>query len=219
MNENIIVKLEKEGTVTTTFRKLDPDKKARLYRTALNAFSLSVFDRVSFDSIAEGAEVSKGSLFQYFGNKENLLRFVSEIYLDDYSRYWQEYVSNEHAVRARDRLTDFFSAQYDFWQESRREFAFYLKMLYENDRVLTSAFADRIRQIQTTYLAGIIMRGSETGEIRRDIESSRMAPVLLAVMEGIYYQLTPEQFNPKKKNQIEELINSALSSLIDGIRG
>ena len=81
MDENIIVRLEREGVVTQTFRKLNPDKKNKLYKTAIHAFSTNVFDRVSFDSIAEGADVSKGSIFQYFINLYTIIMFCKSYFL------------------------------------------------------------------------------------------------------------------------------------------
>ncbi len=55
MDENIIVRLEKEKVVTATFRKLSPAKKDKIYKSALKAFGEDIFDRVVLDDIAKTA--------------------------------------------------------------------------------------------------------------------------------------------------------------------
>ena len=104
MDENLIVELEKDGVVTATFRKLAPIKKDAVYRSALNAFASASAERAALDDIARKAKVSKGSLFQYFTHKNNLLAFVTELFFDEYQQFWESYLAREQAVRVHDRL-------------------------------------------------------------------------------------------------------------------
>ena len=184
MNENLIIELERYGVVTDTFRKLSPDKKKVLYQTALGAFSENVFDRVSLDYIAETAAVSKGSLFQYFGNKENLLRFACEIFVDNYRQFWDSQGRRGEGVHTREQMRSFFLTLLDYRAERKVEYDFYVRMLYENSRTLTGEFIKRINDILLGRLGGIIHRGARTAEIRQDIPPERITFVITALIEA-----------------------------------
>ncbi len=216
MDENIIVRLESEGIVTSTFRKLSPAKKQKLYQAALSCFAGDVFDRVSFDMIADAAGIAKASLFQYFLNKENLLRFVCEIFIDDYQQFLREYFKREYAVKAGERIRSFFMALFDFWQEKKIEFEFYMKMLFENSRSVTGDFVDRVSHLQGQYISDIIARGAQTGEIRRDVALDRISFVLSLVFDGLYRHM-PAEVQSRDKKYRETLVDGVVALLFDGI--
>jgi len=216
MDENIIVRLESEGIVTSTFRKLSPAKKQKLYQAALSCFAGDVFDRVSFDMIAEAAGLAKASFFQYFLNKENLLGFVCEIFIDDYRQFPEDYFRRELAVKARERIRSFFMALFDFWQEKKVEFEFYMKMLFENRRSVTDDFIDRISHLQSQYISDIIARGAQTGEIRRDVDPGRISFVLSLVFDGLYRHL-PASVQGRNKRYRGTLVDGVVALLFDGI--
>ncbi len=216
MDENIIVRLESEGVVTSTFRKLSPAKKQKLYQAALGCFAGDVFDRVSFETIAEAAGVATASLFQYFLNKENLLRFVCEIFADEYRRFLQEYFAREYAVKAKERIRSFFLAQFDFRQDKKVEFEFYMKMLFENSRLVTGDFVERMSHLQSQYISDIIARGAQTGEIRRDVDPDRISFVLSLVFDGLYRYL-PAEAQAGKKIYKTTSVDDIVALLFDGI--
>lgn len=54
------------------FTGLPPEKRERIINAALKEFASGGYDKASTNAICRGAEISKGSLFLYFGNKKNL---------------------------------------------------------------------------------------------------------------------------------------------------
>jgi len=58
------------------FYKLDREKQKRIINSSLYVFSINDFKHASTDDIAAKAKISKGSLFQYFKNKQSLYIFV-----------------------------------------------------------------------------------------------------------------------------------------------
>lgn len=215
MNENLIVSLEESGIVTATFRRLSPVKKEKLYKTALQAFSSDIFDRVSLDNLADTAEVSKGSLFQYFGNKENLLYFVCEIFIDEYRRFWDRYFSGERAVRAHDRVKSFLMEQVSYFSERKNESKYYLVITYETGEELSRKFTGDIRRIHYDYLMRIISRGQETGEIRADFNGKYITELVQFVVDGILHKIISRE---KSHEDYEAYIARAMGALFDGIR-
>lgn len=72
----------------------------RIWRTAIGLFVERGFDKVSVAEIAEAADVSKMTVFNYFGNKEDLVFKPMEEHTDDLARAVRERPSGESAVSA-----------------------------------------------------------------------------------------------------------------------
>jgi AcrR family transcriptional regulator len=72
----------------------------RIYRTAVELFVERGFDNVSVQEIADAAEVSKMTVFNYFGTKEDLIFSPMEEHFSDAARAVRERQPGESAVAA-----------------------------------------------------------------------------------------------------------------------
>ncbi|MFH0180507.1 TetR/AcrR family transcriptional regulator [Streptomyces cacaoi] len=72
----------------------------RIYRTAVELFLEKSFDAVSVQEIADAAEVSKMTVFNYFGTKEDLVFLPMEEHFFDAARAVRERAPGESAVEA-----------------------------------------------------------------------------------------------------------------------
>jgi AcrR family transcriptional regulator len=72
----------------------------RIYRTAIALFVERGFDNVSVQEVAEAAEVSKMTVFNYFGTKEDLVFRPMEEHFGDVARAVRERKPGESAVDA-----------------------------------------------------------------------------------------------------------------------
>ena len=61
---------------TSVFLELPEDKKERIISAALDEFAANRFDNASTNTIVKNAGISKGSLFKYFENKEDLYFYL-----------------------------------------------------------------------------------------------------------------------------------------------
>jgi len=218
MDENLIARLEREGVATATFRRLNPARREKIYLAALESFSVEVFDRVTLDSIAEKAGISKGSLIQYFLTKENLLKFAIRLFIDDYRQYWNAYFSREIAIRTRERINAFFQASIDLWEKNKMLLNFYLKMRYENDSSLTSEFRKEVSMIQSECLNKIIARGVETGELRRDIDPDVISQFFIGLIRNMELAVPAALQSARGKSVLINQLEKSLAALFDGLK-
>lgn len=79
-------------------KKLQTGK--RIYRTAVELFVERGFDNVSMQEIAEASEVSKMTVFNYFGSKEDLVFLPMAEHFSDAARAVREREPGESAVGA-----------------------------------------------------------------------------------------------------------------------
>lgn len=61
-----------------TFENLNGEKKSRIVKAAVEEFAIRGYEKASIDSIVAKAGISKGSIFQYFGSKQNLYMYLCD---------------------------------------------------------------------------------------------------------------------------------------------
>ena len=68
------------------FMSLEPEKRDRIINTALEEFAQKGYKNGSTNEIVKKADISKGLLFHYFGNKKSLFLFLYEYSWDILSK-------------------------------------------------------------------------------------------------------------------------------------
>ena len=61
---------------TSTFFNLPPPKREKLLQAAIAEFARRPYGEVSINRIIQGAEIPRGSFYQYFADKTDLFRYV-----------------------------------------------------------------------------------------------------------------------------------------------
>ena len=59
-----------------TFLKLPEEKKNKIIKAAKKEFERVPFEQTSIKNIVEDAEIARGSFYQYFESKEDLLKYI-----------------------------------------------------------------------------------------------------------------------------------------------
>lgn len=117
--------------VSNTFLNLKEEKQDRIIQAALDEFTANSFGEASITSIVKKAEISRGSFYQYFGNKENLYQYlVNRLYMEHRQDLYETIQS--HSGNLYDSLIDFYDRYIDEVMASKH-FAFYKNtFLYVN---------------------------------------------------------------------------------------
>ncbi len=213
IDENVVVELVNRSIVTDRFRRLEPEKKDRIYQTTIKIFGEYGYDGMAIDQLCREAGISKGSFFQYFPSKVHLLEFAILIF-DDYLEKWiAETKQNEKAVFARDRLLYLFQTlviNSKLYEPEQRFYLFVTNAL--NHAGVTLEGIDITRHI-TQYVSEIIERGETTGEIRGDYDVELTTHIVTLIIGA----LLEKQYQKKKLTRFE-LEGYLISFLFDGIK-
>jgi len=106
------------------FKNVEAEKRERIINSALEEFSKNGFEKASTNEIVKNANISKGSLFHYFGNKQQLfdklIEFVVELINDSISNTinWEEsdfFLRVKEVVLIKASMTNRYPYIYDFF--------------------------------------------------------------------------------------------------------
>lgn len=175
-----------------TFHNLPERKRRRLIEAALEEFATQPYASASLDRIAASAEVSKGSLYQYFEDKADL---------------YQHLVLSELAAR-RTAAIDPAAARGTFFERIEAMFLAGLSTfradpraaslgarIYENSsEPITRAISEQARARGAAFFRQQLAAAVERGEVRGDIDldiAARMVATLAGpgIIDALAYKL------------------------------
>lgn len=165
------------------FQNLENDKKRRILDTAVEEFASEGFRGASINRMVQRLGIAKGSIFQYFGNKEGLFHLVFQHAVELVRRSLRR-------VRAE-------SAQVDFFEKIRRSlhagvrfidrhpsvYQIYLKMVFQEDFPLRAEFLNQVHLFSAEYLKPFVESGIAAGELRKDMNVDVAVFFLDAIMD------------------------------------
>ncbi len=213
IDENLTAELARRGIVTETFRRLAPDKKDLIYRTAVELFGKFGYDGLSVEQLCREAAISKGSFFQYFPSKSHLLEYVVLIFDEFLTRWMAELRQAETAVLACERLHYLYHAlvvNSKLYPAQERFFLFVTRGL---EHAAVELEGIDLERHFNEYIAEIIERGEQTGEIRGDFDVELTAHLTSLIIEGLLRRRYSGRRLPRR-----ETGDYLISFLFDGIK-
>jgi AcrR family transcriptional regulator len=212
VNENLIVELVKNKVISDTFRRLNADKKNRLYQIAVKLFGEYGYDGLSVDQYCEEASISKGSFFQYFPSKSHLLEFAILIFDDYLEQLFGEIRKAEPGPMVRQKISHLYDALVINSRIYSNEEKFYLFATRAIDHSAVSLQGIDLERHLVVYVEEIVRRGEETGEIRGDfnidLTSNLVSLIIGALVNNTY---------GRKKETLRETESYLITFLFDGI--
>jgi AcrR family transcriptional regulator len=188
--------------------------QGRILEAAGRCFAASGYSKTTVEEIAAGAGVSKALVYHHFDGKEDVLQAVLERTLDEW-----------HEVSGIDQLPDGGSvlAGIERVHRSTVEYAQQqplLRALFKLDMLVligsdNRAVRDSMERVRES-LQQAIERGVETGEIRSDLDPSRINDVVRI----LHMALVDLILNPEWIDGVDgPLVETSLEVLFRGIAG
>lgn len=192
------------------------ETKLRIFLAAAQLFHDKGFDATTVDEIAERADVSKGTFFNYFPRKESLGYFLAEEWLG-----MIEHAVTEAERPAEERIIELFSMGAESYGENR-ELARVVARYTMQQLCAPSEEATATQRRLNAAFDAIWAQGRERGEFRADIEPMMARGVLGAVFIGavMWWVGSPEgRVDPEALQfRLPELIKVHCRTVFDGLR-
>lgn len=166
-----------------TFRHLPPDKQERVLDAALAEFADRGYQAASLNRMVAQAGIAKGSLYQYFPNKEGIFSYIFQYALKLVRRTLttvkEETLEENFFVRLEKSLL----AGVAFSREHPRIFSLYLKIQFDKNVPFREEFLAAVRRHATEYFASLVRRAQSRGELRPGVPRDAVLFLLDAVFD------------------------------------
>ena len=217
-----ILEMEERGLVTRTFRRLDPDRQQAVLAAILEEAIEKGPTEINVTQIAERADVSVGSLYQYFDNRAGLLAFVTELVTQLAVDFFNAVIPYLESLPLREALMAYFQGNLK-WSQTQPAFVqFYTRAAYQGDPELSDNVVRPIATVLRQSVYGILARAEQRGELRPGLDLEATARVvyalLLAVVDPIllpylnaYFQVTDDDM------AAERVLATAVELILKGI--
>ncbi|HUU27799.1 MAG TPA: TetR/AcrR family transcriptional regulator [archaeon] len=211
---------------TETFHKLNPDKKQKIIRCAIENFAHNGYTGTSMDSVAECAKVAKGALYRYFTSKKDLYMLVVDNLVDDIDRYAQEFIESHSTNNAFETFRDHMVSIHELYKRFSVHQQVLCNILYQEELEFKGEVLAKFGKLTTQYTRLVLQRGIARGEIREDIDLDAAGFVIESVTDrfhdgttmpyldhgfGLYQQ--PQEVINRKADQIIESFRRAFGKL------
>ena len=183
--------------------------REKIVDAAIIAFSVHGYDRTRMDDIAETAKLSKGTLYLYFKNKEELFYAISE----------------NNIRELKEQLSVLFTKSEDLISDSQTFYVKFRKTSEPSDKVFIETIAEssrnrklremlyrqriKVLNVVTEYLKLQVRRGL----FRSEVDLDAIATGLVAIYDGLTVSKimgVSETYNKKAWNETMKAIISSM---------
>jgi TetR/AcrR family transcriptional regulator len=170
-------------TAAERFHNLPEEKKERILSVASDEFSRKGYTGASINSIVGQLGIAKGSLFQYFGTKDGLFRFVFSRALERVKDNLRQVRNNTSCKNLSSRLQDTLLAGAWFIRKHPLIYRLYLQLLTDDTIPFRNDMLLALRQYSFEYIRSLLEDARERGELADHVDLNRAAFMLDAVMD------------------------------------
>jgi AcrR family transcriptional regulator len=176
----MILELEGVGVVTRTFRRLDPERQQAIVYAILDEAIEKGPASINIKQVAGRADVSIGSLYQYFVNRDGLMGFTTQLCVRLLTESFLQYKPILLSMPLRDGLSAYLAGGVEWGRMMQGLVQFFGKAAYEG----TPEFAEQVvRPVavamrEMTY--EMLLAAQERGELRPGLDLDATARAINA---------------------------------------
>jgi TetR/AcrR family transcriptional regulator len=198
-----ILALEGQGLVTRTFRRLDPARQQAVIQAIVDEAAEKSPTALNIKQVAERAGVAVGSLYQYFGNRANLLAFAVELCVHQMTDLFALSRPYLMEMPLREALSAYLAYGIEWSQTQQGFIQFFGRAAYHGDPEMADKVVRPVAQAMREVLQEMLASAAQRGELRAGIDVEAAARVVNALTIAVgdsqllpylnnYFQVTDE---------------------------
>lgn len=222
-SENIIIpslvlELEKEGLVTRTFRRLDPDRQQNVLFGIIEEAVASGTTVFNITEAARRAGVSVGAMYTYFPQREAALTFAVRVCVHFVTTSFEQYQAMLAEMPLREGLAAYLSGGLEWSQAYASLLRLFARAAYQGDPALQETLvrpvADNLRATVQAMLAAAVQRGEIRPEVDLDAAGRLVHALTVAVGDAQLIPFLNTYFQVFDQSLSQERITTALVDFI-----
>ena len=190
-----------------TYLQLDADKQNRIMEAIIDEFSEYSFTHASINRIIKQANISRGSFYQYFENKEDCYLEMMKVIVKEKMEIFKDVVQLDENATLFDHYMDMIY-QIRLWMQKRPKF-YKISLLMDYDQ---SDFIQKLTEDNPNlldYFKNLIKLDQKRGIIRSNVDPQLLSDMLIAINRSMlmeYFQKEDYQGMIDRTKDILELI-------------
>lgn len=149
-----------------TFLNLPPEKRLKIEAALVSEFAAKGYQNASLNTVVKALRIAKGSLYQYFSNKESIFLYIFDQFVRAVKDIVQQPDENEELGQ-------------DFWAVVRRTmlagvafiehypdyYQLYLNVLFEHEIPNREELISRVRLFSLDFFGPLAQQGQREGTV------------------------------------------------------
>ncbi|MGB9699586.1 MAG: TetR/AcrR family transcriptional regulator [Thermodesulfobacteriota bacterium] len=160
----------------------EENKKQLILRVATEIFAQKGFNEATIAEIARQANISEGSIYDYFKNKEDLLFSIPEERMENFLSGLQEHLQGVKGALSKLRKLIWYHL--NFYEKNKDYVLILLQNIHLNPRFYSTRAYYLIREF-SKIVAQIIEEGKQEGVLKENIDSLLLRDAILGAIEHI----------------------------------
>lgn len=181
---------------TQLFKNLHPHKRQKIFAAAVAEFASKGYTNASMNSVVKAAEISKGSLFQYFRTKRDLFDGVVEMAVGEVKRYLKQVREETHRMTFLQSLECLLRAGFAFIDTHPLLARIYFHLLQSGEAPFGAEQTVRLHRLSDEFLAELIREAVVRSEVSEELEVEHVAFLVNALMETMLRAYYTEYLAP-----------------------
>lgn len=153
-----------------TFYNLSEEKRRLIEEVAIDEFIEFGYDKASVSRIVERSKIAKGSFYQYFKNKKDLLKHIFSKYYDEKLKYLSPVLKNPRDLDFFTLLKELNISGLNFAQGNPRMVLFANQILRNRNHPIINEIMGENIIMASSVFEDLLRAGISRGEIRADID-------------------------------------------------
>lgn len=195
------------------------EKKDQIIEAAIREFARKGFSKTTINDIAKAAGIGKGTVYEYFSNKEEIVHETFRFFMHSMEPDFQAIlISGVPAKEKLRQILDAFSHSID--SEYHHElmelmFEFWSEAIQDKDSKGVM-FEEMVKfyQVYREIFADIIIEGMGEGSFRKDINPRSTAAMIVGTLDGLLVQWILE----RESLDFQDILKTVTSTVLNGIK-
>jgi AcrR family transcriptional regulator len=166
-----------------TFQNLPKDKQDRITRAAVLEFSEKGYSGASINMLVERLGIAKGSIFQYFGDKNGLFLFIFNKTTELVKKRLRTIRDDTKDVELFSRLEKTLWEGINFLQDHPLIYRLYLGVLFDSKIPFRDDILLSLRTYSHGYLRALLSDAKDKGELRENLDIDKACFIIDAIMD------------------------------------
>jgi len=192
------------------------EKKGQIVEAAIRIFAKKGFSETTINDIANAAGIGKGTVYEYFKNKETIFQESFHYFMGFLDLDLEKILLGPHSPREKleQVISLFYGLPKDSGEFVELMFVFWAEGI--KDKGGKGILVNQMHKFYRSYaeiFTDIILEGMSDGTFRKNINPGNVAAIIIASLDGIVFQWLID----KERIDLEEIAKTFSMILMKGI--